>query len=292
MQTKHSFFTKGVKLTYYRWSKSQQPKPLLVLVHGLGSNHTRWNELIENSRLDEHWDIITPDLRGHGESLTRGKITLEILAEDLRAILNRENCSGAVFVGHSMGAHVLLHFLKHYRQHVRAMVLIDPLSRTGFTTIMIWIWRLRILGYAIIALLRIGNNIGIHRKQIPQRNLKDFDGRARQLIAQGKQEEMVKYYSSLRIDLKYNPTANYLQDTLQTLRPLPMVDSTGIEVLILLSAGSTYNKSDARHSLVQHIPHATVVEIPCDHWPLTERPQEVQSLIEAWLRQFEGRTSP
>ena len=288
MQTKNILTAAdGTNLTYYRWQKSEQQRPLLVLVHGLGSNHTRWTEFVENSHLTDHWDIIAPDLRGHGESLTRGKITLELWAEDLLAILNNEQYPNAVFVGHSMGAHILLHFFKYHPQRMRAMVLIDPLSPAGFTPKMIWLWRMRAIGYTIIALLRMCNYFGLYRKNIPSRDLEDFDRQARQLIAQGKQQEMVKQYSSMWLDLKYNPTANYLQYTLQTLRPLPQIASIPIEVLILLSAGSTYNKGGAKHSLIDQIPHAKITEIPCDHWPITEKPMEVRTAIETWLKQFE-----
>jgi hypothetical protein len=61
-----------------------------------------------------------------------------------------------------------------------------------------------------------------------------------------------------------------------------------IDILILLSAGSTYNKGETKHSLLEQIPHATVNEIPCNHWPLTEKPLEVQTSIETWLKRFEG----
>jgi len=149
---------------------------------------------------------------------------------------------------------------------------------------MIWLWRLRGLVYLIIALLRVTDFLGIRRKRIPLRDLRDLDRHARQLIAQGKQDEMVKQYGSLRLDLRYNPTANYLQYTIQTLRPLPVIDSTTIEVLIMLSAGSSYQQGEAEHALISQIPHATIVEIHCNHWPLTERPQEVRNIIETWLQ--------
>ena len=179
---------------------------------------------------------------------------------------------------------MLLHFVKYHRQQMRAMVLIDPLSRAGFTAKMIWTWRLRAIAYLIIAVLRLGNSLGLRRKHIPLRDLRDTDRHARRLIAEGKQREMVKRYSSLRIDLKYNPTANYLLFTLQTLRPMPKFDSTDIPVLILLSAGSSYNKGNCRHSLIEEIPHATVIEIPCNHWPITEKPEAVLTAIETWLQ--------
>ena len=284
MQTKHTLkTTDGVTLTYFRWRATNKPRPLIVLLHGLGSNHTRWLEFIETSKLTDQWDIIAPDLRGHSESLTRGKITLEIWAHDLHAVLEQEQYQNAVIIGHSLGAHAALMFYKLYPRELLAMVFIDPLSRRGFTPKMRWMWRLRSMGYFMIALIHACNRIGIKRRHIPLRDLRDFDSNARKLIAQGKQKEMVKRYSSPWIDFKYNPLANYFQYTYEILRPLPQFTQNDLPVLLLLSAGSTYHQGELQHPLSTQFVNCTVCTIHCNHWPLTEKPQEVHAAINAWL---------
>jgi len=50
----------------------------IVLIHGVGSNASRWEEFTEQTPLREGWRIIRLDLRGHGASESREKATLEI----------------------------------------------------------------------------------------------------------------------------------------------------------------------------------------------------------------------
>ncbi len=116
----------GVTLGYRLWRGGATPRPLLVLLHGMASNMTRWSEFIEHTTLKEIWDILCPDLRGHGESFWRGPLRLEIWSDDLRAMLDAEGYEQAVLVGHSLGAQVAMHFASHQPARVRGLVLIDP----------------------------------------------------------------------------------------------------------------------------------------------------------------------
>lgn len=61
----------------------------IVLIHGVGSNASRWEEFTEQTPLREGWRIIRLDLRGHGASESREKATLEIHAADLMRVLGR-----------------------------------------------------------------------------------------------------------------------------------------------------------------------------------------------------------
>src|SRR2546422_2121475 len=49
------------------------PYTTLFRSHGLGSNLTRWSEFVANTSLRADWDILRPDLRGHGGSLDRDR---------------------------------------------------------------------------------------------------------------------------------------------------------------------------------------------------------------------------
>ena len=77
----------------------------IVLIHGVGSNASRWEEFTEQTPLREGWRIIRLDLRGHGASESREKATLEIHAADLMRVLDDAGIEKAVLVGHSLGAH-------------------------------------------------------------------------------------------------------------------------------------------------------------------------------------------
>ena len=272
-------------LTYFRWRQGTLPRPAVVLLHGLGSNYTRWLEFIEKSALSHHYDIFVPDLRGHGDSVTSGIISMEKWTQDLAQILRQENYHDAVIIGHSLGAH-LAHFFAHrYPKYVRGLVLIDPLSHQDFTPSIRLLWRLRALAYLLLFILLILNRLGIKRRSLPRRNLRLLDTQARQLIAQGRYAEMIKLYSSVWTDLKYNPTANYLQYTLQVLRPLPQIKNNPVPVLLLLSSGSSYNTGKAHNGFGEQFSRCTQKVVHCNHWLLTEKPDEACQFIVQWFDQ-------
>ncbi|MRR52619.1 MAG: alpha/beta hydrolase, partial [Rhodocyclaceae bacterium] len=85
----------------------------VVLLHGYPLNHTIWNPVVE--RLKEHARVITPDLRGHGQSpVTDGEYSMRLMAEDVHTLLKKLGVQKAVVVGHSMGGYVSLAFARAY----------------------------------------------------------------------------------------------------------------------------------------------------------------------------------
>ena len=74
-------------------------------------------------------------------------------------------------------------------------------------------------------------------------------------------------------------------------RPVPAPASIRMPVLVLLSTGGTFADPQETHRLVG-FPRGHTVKIDCHHWPLTERPAEVQQAIEAWCAVLDRVTSP
>jgi pimeloyl-ACP methyl ester carboxylesterase len=78
------------------------------------------------SALSNRYRVITPDLRGLGESdATPGAATMNRMAQDTAALLDRLEISRAVVGGLSMGGYVALAFYKQFLSRVRALVLAD-----------------------------------------------------------------------------------------------------------------------------------------------------------------------
>jgi 3-oxoadipate enol-lactonase/4-carboxymuconolactone decarboxylase len=79
--------SKGCRI-YYRLEGSPE-KPLLVLVHALGTDHGLWNP--QMPAFLRHFQVLRPDLRGHGASgVTPGDYTISQLAEDILAAVPRD----------------------------------------------------------------------------------------------------------------------------------------------------------------------------------------------------------
>lgn len=283
----------GATLRYRLW-RAPQSRGLIVLLHGLASNLTRWSEFVEHTRLKDQWNLLRPDLRGHGGSFSRDRLTMEVWSDDLLALLDAEECERAVLVGHSLGAHVALHFAAQHRDRVLGLALIDPAFPPALRGRMRWLRPLTPALRSAATFLRLLNRLGLRRRTLPQRDLRALDERVRaDLLAHGRAEDFVRRYSSIRADLEYFPPAHYLAELAEMLRPLPALAGLGLPVLVLLSKELTYTDPERARRLLADAPLVDTVTVDAFHWPLTESPVAVRAAIEAWVaRRFgEGRQS-
>src|SRR5689334_24952983 len=77
----------------------------VVLLHGYPFNRSLWTEQI--SALSNSYRVVTPDLRGLGESdATPGAATMNQMAQDVAVLLDQLEISRAVIGGLSMGGYV------------------------------------------------------------------------------------------------------------------------------------------------------------------------------------------
>lgn len=94
----------------------------IVLLHPFPVNHELW--LPASKALQTRYQLILPDLRGHGDSgVGEGPATMAKHAADLARILAEENIDRAIFVGVSIGGYTLFEFWRRYPGRVQALVL-------------------------------------------------------------------------------------------------------------------------------------------------------------------------
>jgi pimeloyl-ACP methyl ester carboxylesterase len=100
----------------------------IVLLHGLTATR-RYVVMGSKALARSGHRTIAYDARGHGHSgpaPTPEAYTYELLAEDLRAVLDRLEIERAVLAGASMGAQTALRFALHLPERVLALGLITP----------------------------------------------------------------------------------------------------------------------------------------------------------------------
>lgn len=276
--------TDGVQLCY-RLLRPGRHRRLLVLVHGAASNMTRWSELVENTSLKDDWDILRLDLRGHGDSLWRGRLQLNTWSRDICEILDHERYQDAVIVGHSLGAQVAMDMATRYPSRVAGLILIDPVFFAALYARFKWFYRTRFLAWPAIGLFLLLNKLGIHRRHVRRRDLRLLDISTRkELLASGKGKEMAKLYGSPWPDLKHFPTANYLQELYLSIRPVRHAENITAPVLNILATVPTYSAPEITESIIEQLANGATAHVDAYHWPLTEKPDETRVLIEQWCR--------
>lgn len=110
----------GIELAYERRGNGTP----LVLIHGYPLDHSIWNEVA--SRLEEHFDLILPDVRGFGESTTvNPPYSMVDIASDIASLLDSLRIEKTFLAGHSMGGYVALAFAKAYPNRVHGLALVS-----------------------------------------------------------------------------------------------------------------------------------------------------------------------
>lgn len=261
-----------------------------MLLHGLASNHTRWSEFVEQTSLAATNDLLTPDLRGHGEGASvRDHGNIERWVCDLAALLDDTNHERAVIVGHSLGAQVAMHFAATYPDRTISLFLIDPVLRTALLPQNQWICSASPVFFAAAVAIRFVNGLGIYRRHIEPLDLRELDRAARVALQSPENTEaFIKQYSSTRADLQHIHTAQYLQDVVELLRTPPDFARLRCPVRVLLSTGATFASESATRRDFSALANVSFATIDCHHWPVTERPEAVRLSIETWVASSSG----
>jgi pimeloyl-ACP methyl ester carboxylesterase len=100
-------------------------KAPLILLHGLADCALVWSSLAEH--LADRYQIVAPDLRGHGESSKplENYSSSEIIA-DLEALMAHLGWNQAHVLGHSWGAKVATIWATRNPQRFSSLILVDP----------------------------------------------------------------------------------------------------------------------------------------------------------------------
>jgi pimeloyl-ACP methyl ester carboxylesterase len=100
---------------------------VIVLLHGFLGSHEVWSEF--SKKLSKRFRIIAIDLPGHGETPCIGYYhSMELLAQSVKAVLNKAGVRRYIIAGHSMGGYVALTFAELYPDNVSGLCLFNSTS--------------------------------------------------------------------------------------------------------------------------------------------------------------------
>lgn len=112
----------GINIHYLRTGGN---KPPVVLLHGLMTNGVCWTSLARS--LEEDYDVIMPDCRGHGNSTAPDKgYCYGNLAADVLCFIEALGLATPVLIGHSMGGMTAAVVASRNPKRLQGLVLADP----------------------------------------------------------------------------------------------------------------------------------------------------------------------
>jgi N-formylmaleamate deformylase len=112
----------GIKIHYYRTGGD---KPQVVINHGAGDDGLCWTRVA--TELEKEYDVILPDARGHGKSVSGKKdYSTRQRVADLVGLIKSLKLDHPAVGGHSLGADTSLHLAAEYPDLTRGIFLEDP----------------------------------------------------------------------------------------------------------------------------------------------------------------------
>jgi pimeloyl-ACP methyl ester carboxylesterase len=122
MPQRQTFTNNSMAISYLQWSDRGMP---LLLLHGMADHALVWSSL--GDYLSSNYQVIAPDLRGHGES---GKPAtgyhFQDYIGDLRALINHLGWTQAHILGHSWSAKIAAIWATQQPEVFKSLILVDP----------------------------------------------------------------------------------------------------------------------------------------------------------------------
>jgi 3-oxoadipate enol-lactonase len=96
--------------------------PPVVLLHPFPTNHALWLPAVQS--LASRYQLILPDLRGHGDSeIGEGPALMEKHAADIARVMDDAGVGRAILVGNSIGGYAIFECWRRWKERIAGIVL-------------------------------------------------------------------------------------------------------------------------------------------------------------------------
>jgi len=261
-----------MKLNYSRQSgddllEGQENSPAVILIHGMFGSLSNLGVLARSLTAD--YQVISVDLRNHGDSPHESLMDLPSMAADIVELMGDLGLANATLIGHSLGGKVSMQVALNNPDRVSELVVIDIAPVTYDTRQDAALDALNLLAENHITSRRDADSlISKHIIEAPVRAflLKN--------LARNPEGEF-----RLKLNL-----ASINQNYASTLVSAPTGQAYGGPTLFLKGEHSAYIQEKHRPVMQQLFPHSQV-EVVADtaHWLHAEKPEAVNALIRAFI---------
>lgn len=249
---------------HYQTNGQGQP---LLLLHGLFGAGNNWGTIAKH--FAQQFQVISVDLRNHGNSPHSDKHTYPLMAADIAELCDALHLGSIHLVGHSMGGKVAMQFAAQYPELIDNLVVVDMAMRAyddAHTHLM-----QAMLDVDLTTLRSRSEVDAALSKAIPDVQVRQF--LLMNLIKSGEQ-------LTWRIPLKalkanYPAMQQAVFETALYAKPC----------LFIRGAHSDYVQTSDMAELKAHFPAAEFADLPTGHWVHAEQPQAFIEVLERFLKQ-------
>src|SRR5512144_824033 len=258
--------------------------PALLLLHGLGCDHTTWQPVI--SALSRRYTVIAPDLLGHGRSdKPRADYSVGGYANGMRDLLTVLGIDKVTVVGHSFGGGVAMQFAYQFPERTERLVLVAPggigrevtaairaISLPGFQTAM---------GVATLPGLLQANKLalrGLAASGVPLARDLDEVAEIVQHLSDRKARAAITHVVRAVVDWRGQVVT--MADRAYLTHAMPMCVTWGKEDAVIPASHAELVSKIAPEATVEVIPNA-------GHFPHKDHPQRFVKLLNDFIRSTE-----
>ncbi|MCT8159075.1 alpha/beta fold hydrolase [Pseudoruegeria sp. SHC-113] len=242
---------------------SANGRPPLLIVHGLYGSARNWGVIAK--RLSDEREVLTVDMRNHGESAHFPTHSYADLADDLAEVI-AANGGQADVVGHSMGGKASMVLALEHPEMVNRLVVADIAPVAYSHTQVQYIHAMR--GLDLSAISTRGDADRALKVSVPEDGIRAF--LLQSLDVKGK---------------RWRLNLDTLEAEMSKIVGFPEVTGqfTG-PTLFLSGAESDYVLPAHRETVKAHFPKARFSRIPgAGHWLHAEKPREFEATLRVFL---------
>jgi pimeloyl-ACP methyl ester carboxylesterase len=126
------YFSQRLRLHFVEWGNPSAAP--MILLHGVRDHCRTWDWVAAALRSD--WHVISPDLRGHGDSQWNadGSYSYAGFIYDLAQLVDQYRLAPVTLIGHSLGGDIALRYAGVFPNHVKKLVAVESLGLSQFSS--------------------------------------------------------------------------------------------------------------------------------------------------------------
>ncbi len=274
MPQRQTFSNNSMEISYLQWSDRGMP---LLLLHGLADHALVWSSL--GDYLSSNYQVIAPDLRGHGESSKPATgYHFQDYIGDLRALINHLGWTQAHILGHSWSAKIAAIWATQQPEVFKSLILVDPFFIDKMPN---WIRITFPILYQVLPFLKITRSFDSYQTiEAIARQLKQYKGWS------NLQQEVFKNAIEQKADGSWSSkfTLSARQEIFEDVMGFAGLTKTlDIPSLLILPQQGLNRTAWQIQSYKKYLTSLEIKKIPGNHWAFLGEPETFNQTVAEFL---------